>query len=291
VIKEKILKVDCNISITTNYLHTGISESLNQKIEKQSSTLDRSAVYSEESRLSRVPTYLTVHMVRFYWRQEIRKKAKIMRKVKFPFELDVLDIVTDELKAKLWPLNRKLKEIEKERDERRKVRKKTKAKQEQDAKAKAWAANSGGGAGTSDDAAAGPSSRDTAMTDTVEKVEGGELEEESVYREQELKALEELVNPDLKADTGASLHGLYELCGIVTHKGASADSGHYIGWVKKTALTPAEPGKEETNEKAEWYKFDDDKVSIVDGEKILTLDGGGEDSTAYILLYRSKPLA
>ena len=71
---------------------------------------------------------------------------------------------------------------------------------------------------------------------------------------------------------------------IVTHKGASADGGHYIGWVKKTSLTPPESGKEEAEQ---WYKFDDDKVSVIDQEKITSLDGGGEDSTAYILLYRS----
>ena len=35
------------------------------------------------------------------------------------------------------------------------------------------------------------------------------------------------------------------------------------------------------------YKFDDDKVSVVSHDKIVALDGGGEDSVAYILLYRS----
>lgn len=41
----------------------------------------------------------------------------------------------------------------------------------------------------------------------------------------------------------------------------------------------------------DWYKFDDDKVSVFPREKLSTLDGGGEDSSAYVLLYRSKPLA
>ena len=39
-----------------------------------------------------------------------------------------------------------------------------------------------------------------------------------------------------------------------------------------------------------WYKFDDDKVSIFPKDKIATLDGGGEDSSAYVLLYKSRPL-
>ncbi|KAG6869659.1 hypothetical protein C0992_002440, partial [Termitomyces sp. T32_za158] len=85
-------------------------------------------------------------MVRFAWRQDIQKKAKIMvrpssfpnssrftlykfalqRKVKFPLEFDALDLAADDLREKLLPASRKLKEIEKERTERRKVRKRTK---------------------------------------------------------------------------------------------------------------------------------------------------------------------
>src|ERR1700722_8732213 len=48
------------------------------------------------------------------------------RKVRFPLEFDALDIVTDELKEKLTPINTRLKEIEKERAERRKVRRRMK---------------------------------------------------------------------------------------------------------------------------------------------------------------------
>lgn len=38
----------------------------------------------------------------------------------------------------------------------------------------------------------------------------------------------------------------------------------------------------------DWYKFDDEKVSIFPSEKLMSLDGGGEDSSAYVLLYKSK---
>ena len=38
----------------------------------------------------------------------------------------------------------------------------------------------------------------------------------------------------------------------------------------------------------DWYKFDDEKVSPFHKEKLATLDGGGEDWSAYVLLYRSK---
>ncbi len=58
--------------------------------------------------------------------------------------------------------------------------------------------------------------------------------------------------------------GSYELMGVVTHKGRSADSGHYIGWVRQS------PGSEF------WWKYDDDIVSEVGTAEILNLKGGGD---------------
>ena len=139
----------------------------------------------------------------------------------------------------------------------------------------------------------------------------------------------------------------------MTHKGAAADSGHYIGFVKKsvfyeakakattspahklatalghnlytaleelvTAQTSDSPGDAaaqsdlansirsnaateppvsgpstsstfDSEEDEDWYKFDDDKVTEFPKEKLATLEGGGEDSSAYVLIYRSKVL-
>lgn len=82
---------------------------------------------------------------------------------------------------------------------------------------------------------------------------------------------------------------------VVTHKGSGPDSGHYIGWVKKDASSSppsfsssSGPGSSSVGpaQDEEWYKFDDDKVSLVNRDKIASLDGGGEDSAAYILVYR-----
>ncbi|KAG1808061.1 uncharacterized protein BJ212DRAFT_1485339 [Suillus subaureus] len=107
---EKVLKIKCDISATTNSMHTGIKDICaffvpglvfayahtgnELSIGKE---LGRQAVYSQTLRLSRLPSYLTVHMVRFAWRRDIGKKAKIMRKVKFASEFDALEVVTEEL--------------------------------------------------------------------------------------------------------------------------------------------------------------------------------------------------
>lgn len=65
--------LQCNISNTINDMHAGILASLSQPIEKHSTQLNRTAVYKEESRISRLPMYLSVHFVRFYWRRDINK--------------------------------------------------------------------------------------------------------------------------------------------------------------------------------------------------------------------------
>ncbi|KAG8950994.1 deubiquitinating enzyme [Tulasnella sp. 424] len=272
--REKILKLQCNISSSTNYMHAGIMESLDQKITKNSPSLGREAVYSQHSRVSRLPTNLTVQMVRFYWRRDINKKAKIMRKVKFPFEFDVLSegMTTEELTKKLLPVNARLKEIEKDRAERRKVRKRTKVVKKD----------------TEGDVEMGDSAI-AASSEPKPKAEiPGDLPDEKEARAKEAEELNALVHPDVAKDVGANVTGMYDLVAIVTHKGASADGGHYIAWVRKDELQPpAVPGESGNDE---WFKFDDDKVSIVNQDKITGLDGGGEDSTAYILLYRSKRL-
>jgi len=280
---ENVLKVECHISIQTNFMHSGIKEALDQKVTKRSPTLGRDADYLHHSRLERLPTYLTIHMVRFAWRADIGKKAKIMRKVKFPTEYDALDIVTDELKAKLQPASRRLMEIEKDRMERRKVRKRMRNK-----------------ASTSQTITPPDSTATTegATMDVDKKPEeGGDLDDESVYKKKELEELEALISPDVKADIGASPTGLYELVAIITHKGAAADAGHYIGFVKKSVFHPKASQATGSDQKTidddddDWYKFDDEKVSIFPAEKLATLDGGGEDASAYVLLYKTKPLA
>jgi len=179
-------------------------------------------------------------------------------------------LVTDDLKAKLQPVSRRLMEIEKERRERRKIRKRSQGK-----------------------SSAAPAAVEVAMDDERETEEpGGQLQEETVYRETERTELEALISPDVREDAGASQTGLYELIAIIAHKGAAADAGHYIGFVKKSVFHTREGEQEWSDDDDEdWYKFDDDKVSVFPVEKLTTLDGGGEDASAYVLLYKSKSIA
>jgi len=131
---------------------------------------------------------------------------------------------------------------------------------------------------------------DTELKDGEVYKTDGEIEAERAASIVAAKqALITSVNPKLAADKSANQTGLYELRGIVTHQGASADSGHYTAYVKKEGIKDSKTGKKEA-EDGKWWWFNDDRVSEVDGEKIETLAGGGETHSALILLYRAVEL-
>jgi ubiquitin carboxyl-terminal hydrolase 14 len=70
--------------------------------------------------------------------------------------------------------------------------------------------------------------------------------------------------------------GLYELHSLVTHKGRSADSGHYIGWVRQAPGSTA------------WWQYNDDVVSEATTQDIMLLKGGGDRDMVYLAFYRYK---
>jgi len=79
--------------------------------------------------------------------------------------------------------------------------------------------------------------------------------------------------------------GCYELVGIISHKGRTADGGHYVGWVLHSK------GDVKAKTEDQWLCFDDDVVSIHNWKDIMglhgDLQGGKADSMmAYINIYK-----
>ncbi|XP_016550678.1 ubiquitin carboxyl-terminal hydrolase 6 isoform X2 [Capsicum annuum] len=70
------------------------------------------------------------------------------------------------------------------------------------------------------------------------------------------------------------LTGIYDLVAVLTHKGRSADSGHYVAWVKQ--------------ENGKWVQFDDDNPILQREEDITKLSGGGDWHMAYICMYKAR---
>lgn len=130
--------------------------------------------------------------------------------------MDVSDILTTELQKKIRPANDRFKEIQKARHERAVIRKKSRRAADEQVKSSTSTATGSVAASTSggnmDVDANAP------VTETTAAVEPS-------IRVKEKEELEGLLDPSLKADIGCNATAMYELIGVVSHKGASAEGG------------------------------------------------------------------
>jgi len=231
--RESLRKISCHISDKTAHLYSALEESLAETIEKASALLGREATYKKASRLARLPPYLAVNFVRFAWRKDTNKRAKILRTVSFPEVLDVRNLCTEPLQK---TINAHCELLRKEEDAAM------------------------GLAPVKPEAA--PSSADASSAEPMETDAPAEPSDD------ELRALAAGA-----AGTGNDCKtGRYELFGIITHQGRTAEGGHYVAWVKKDAK--------------KWLVFDDETVAEVDAERIKELHGGGDWHIAYMCLFR-----
>ncbi|EPS62411.1 ubiquitin carboxyl-terminal hydrolase, partial [Genlisea aurea] len=228
---ESVYSLKCHISQEVNHLHEGLRHGLRSELEKSSPSLGRSAIFTKDSRISGLPRYLTVQFVRFFWKRETNQKAKILRKVDYPLELDVYDFCSEDLKKRLELPRQILRD-----EEGKKLGLKSNEKSS--------------------------TSCDVKMADAEVLPPFGGAGESSKSASEEAVA----------ADKERHLTGIYDLIAVLTHKGRSADSGHYVAWVKQ--------------QNGKWVQFDDDNPSIQREEDITRLSGGGDWHMAYICMYK-----
>lgn len=176
---EDFLQLSCFISQDVKYLQTGLKLRLEEEIDKFSQALGRDAHFIKTSRISRLPGYLSVNVIRFFYKEKNSINAKILKDVKFSMTLDVYELCTPELQAKLLPMRQKAKEVEDKKVE----------------------------------------------TAAVAKIDAKEKKEDEKPKEYYDYWFED--------DIGSNNSGLYQLNAVLTHKGRSSSSGHYVGWVRK----------------------------------------------------------
>ncbi|KAF7123585.1 hypothetical protein RHSIM_Rhsim12G0192600 [Rhododendron simsii] len=75
-------------------------------------------------------------------------------------------------------------------------------------------------------------------------------------------------------DKEMHLTGIYDLVAMLTHKGRSADLGHYVAWVKQ--------------ESGIWMKYDDRNPIPQQEEDITKLSRGGDWRMAYMCMYKAR---
>ncbi|KAK4756441.1 hypothetical protein SAY87_006568 [Trapa incisa] len=226
---ESVYSLKCHISQEVNHLHEGLKHGLKSELEKASPSLGRSAIYIKESCVNGLPRYLTIQFVRFFWKRESNQKAKILRKVDYPLELDIYDICSTNLQKKLEAPRQFLRD-----EEGKKL-----------------------GLKVAEKSIPSPNDNDEKITNA----EGSS----NTNRESSAASSNE---------EDAQLTGVYDLVAVLTHKGRSADSGHYVAWVKQ------ESGK--------WIEYDDDNPIPQREEDIVKLSGGGDWHMAYICMYKAR---
>ncbi|GAB2222242.1 hypothetical protein Droror1_Dr00013448 [Drosera rotundifolia] len=222
---ESTFSLKCHISHEVNHLNEGLKQGLKAELEKNSPALGRSAIYLKESRISGLPRYLTIQFVRFFWKRESNQKAKILRKVDYPLQLDVYDFCSDDLRNKLEGPRKILRDEE------------------------------GKKAGLKTDEKSSDSNKNAMNIDGSGESSGSAPQ-------------------DAASEKQEHLTGVYDLVAVLTHKGRSADSGHYVAWVKQ------DDGK--------WIEFDDENPIQQREEDITKLSGGGDWHMAYICMYKAR---
>ncbi|KAF8386804.1 usp-14, partial [Pristionchus pacificus] len=219
---EDFFQLSCFLSQEVKYIQTGLKEKMTEEIEKNSPLLGRDCKYSKKALIDRLPAYLSIQMVRFFFKQKDSVNAKILKDVKFPMTLDLFDMCTPGLQEKLRGNRDAFKAME-------------------DAK--------------------------------IEKMRQAKIEGKDVKKAEveEIEKEENLIPFSFENDPGSNCHGFYDLQAVITHKGRSSDSGHYVAWVRLKG--------------DQWAMCDDDEVHPVNSEQILKLSGGGDWHCAYVLVY------
>ena len=267
----------CNITIDVTHHAEGFKVALAEERELRSDVAGRDVVFKGASLVEKLPEVLNVHMMRFFWKQATSLdaagtqgvKTKILRGVSFPMTLDMYEHCTPDAKARLDPA--RADKIEKEeieamarlkadpraqlkaevaagtKEEADKALEALKASDAKDANADASGSGSGAGA------------------DDAEMADAADAEAEAA------KAAANAARCD-----GTRSTGFYELVSVLTHKGRSADSGHYIAWVK--------------NADGSWTEFDDHQPNPKENDQILALKGGGDHHMGYLLVYRAQKI-
>jgi len=227
---ESELQLSCFLDKEVKYLMSGINNRLSGELEKRSEVLGRNAIWKKDTKINRLPAYLSVQMVRFFYKEGKNgasgTNAKILKDVKFQSELDLFEQCSDELKLKLDKGRKKFIKYEEYVHENKAKLKNNDPTADKDIKM---------------------SFLETPHADSPDKIE-----------------------------YGSNQSGFYELYAVLTHKGRSSSSGHYVTWSRPDPLSD------------KWYLFDDDNVSEVSEDQILKLSGGGDWHTSYVLIYGPK---
>lgn len=133
---EDFVRAQCFIDRETVSLVQGIRKKQEEKIEKRSEVMGTDVPWTLKRAISKLPKYLIVQMMRFYWKADISKSAKIRKKVAFPTRIDVKTICSEKLQEEIDVYRLGKEKIQEERQDAKEKALKAEAEKEK-ARAKA----------------------------------------------------------------------------------------------------------------------------------------------------------
>ena len=266
-------KLRCNIvgggasSDKIDHLYQGLELGLSGEIEKRSEKLGRNAVWKRESKISRLPRYLCIQYMRFYWKKRTATamdpstgtNCKMKRRVQFNDTLDMFKFCSPELQ--------KILKVSRDADIDFKAH-----------EAKEDAAK--GGETKTDTSTAAAAADANGDTPVPMEMDDDDDDAAALAAALALSTNSGGVTMNMKEQFAgygfpSNFQGQYELFAVVTHIGRSANSGHYMGWVR------SQPGTDD------WLRFNDSVVDECKFVDIKDLDGGtGDNDMVYLALYR-----
>jgi ubiquitin carboxyl-terminal hydrolase 14 len=111
--KENSYKLVCNIqggpgsSINIDFIEAGVKLGLEGVVEKFSEVLNRDAVWKKTQKIAKLPKFICVQFMRFFWKptpdnlDHAGIKCKILRPVSYSEVLDVYDFCSEALQTEL----------------------------------------------------------------------------------------------------------------------------------------------------------------------------------------------
>ncbi|CAM9848506.1 unnamed protein product [Scytosiphon promiscuus] len=317
-------KLVCNIqggagaSTQINHLADGMKVGLSDKVEKHSEKLGRDAIFTLNSKIKRLPRYLCIQVLRFFWKATPDSmdhqgvKCKIMRPVSFPSTLDMYEFCAPSLQAILKVPREAADKLIFEEESKEKAKKEAKiaeerAEREKAKKGKVFAhlAGTGGSAPSDSVDAAKPPAPPSSEAETAAAAAGGveeskEMEVDSAGAAEAAAAPpagaeenEEELSDELKAALAMSMQA--EDAGVEGAAGPGLPA-NFKGTYELYAVV-THKGREADGghymgwvrqEGDDWLVFDDSDVSPCKTEDIMNLKGGGDWHMAYLTFYRFK---
>ena len=247
-----------------DHLYQGLELSLSGEIEKRSEKLQRNAVWKRDTKISRLPRYLCVQYMRFYWKKReptamdpsVGTNCKMKRRVQFNDVIDMYKFCSPNLQ--------KILKVARDAAVDLKEHEATDSSKKDD---------------TKEDTKSSSETKEDTSGDVPTPMEIDDDDDEDAAALAAALAMSTGSGPMQQQFAGyglsADFQGVYEIFAIVTHIGRSANSGHYMGWVR------SQPGMDE------WVRFNDSEVAECKFVDIKDLDGGtGDNDMVYIALYR-----